>query len=214
MTLEDFILYLKHAILAGVCISFGGTAYLKSSAVLPEIGGFIGALLFAFGLIVVIHNKHVLYTGTAGFVTKETWGIVPISIIGKLVGCVIMGMMVRYVQPSLTEVADGIINTRLTNGLLKNCLLAILCGFIMTEAVYHSKFNGERYLPLIFGVPLFIVCGFTHSIADIFYYAMGSTELLLENVSQIFCIWVSTLVGNFIGCNVSNKREYFTYDSY
>ena len=208
MTLKDFLFNFKHAIFAGVCISFGGTAFLKSSASFPEIGGFIGAVLFAFGLIVVVHNKHVLYTGTAGFVTKKTWQMVPISIIGNLVGCVLFGLIVRYVHPPLTEVADGIINTRLGNGLFKNCLLAILCGFIMTEAVYHSKFNGERYLPLVFGVPLFIVCGFAHSIADIFYYAMGSTELLLENASQIFCIWVSTLVGNFIGCNVSNKRPF------
>ena len=208
MSLKDFLFNFKHAIFAGACISFGGTAYLKSSAAFAGIGGFIGAVLFAFGLIVVVHNKHVLYTGTAGFVTKKTWQMVPISIIGNLVGCVIMGLMVRYVQPSLTEVADGIINTRLANGLLKNCILAILCGFIMTEAVYHSKFNGGKYLPLIFGVPLFIVCGFAHSIADIFYYAMGSTELLLENAPQIFCIWLSTIVGNFIGCNVSNKRPY------
>ena len=206
MTLKDFLFNFKHAIFAGACISFGGTAYLKSCAAFPEIGGFIGAVLFAFGLIVVVHNKHVLYTGTAGFVTKKTWQMVPISIIGNLVGCVLFGLIVRYVHPPLTEVADGIINTRLANGLFKNCLLAILCGFIMTEAVYHSKFNGERYLPLVFGVPLFIVCGFAHSIADIFYYAMGSTELLLENAGQIFCIWLSTIVGNFIGCNVSNKR--------
>ena len=208
MTLKDFLFNFKHAIFAGVCISFGGTAFLKSSASFPEIGGFIGAVLFAFGLIVVVHNKHVLYTGTAGFVTKKTWQMVPISIIGNLVGCVLFGLIMRYVAPPLTDVADGIINTRLGNGLFKNCLLAILCGFIMTEAVYHSKFNGGKYLPLIFGVPLFIVCGFAHSIADIFYYAMGSTELLLENASQIFCIWVSTLVGNFIGCNVSNKRPF------
>lgn len=155
MTLKDFLFNFKHAIFAGVCISFGGTAYLKSCAAFPEIGGFIGA-----------------------------------------------------VHPPLCDVADGIINTRLANGLLKNCLLAVLCGFIMTEAVYHSKFNGGKYLPLIFGVPLFIVCGFAHSIADIFYYAMGSAELLAENIGQIFCIWVSTLVGNFIGCNASNKRPY------
>lgn len=206
MTLKDFLFNFKHAIFAGVCISFGGTAFLKSSAAFPEIGGFIGAVLFSFGLIVVVHNKHVLYTGTAGFVTKKTWQMVPISIIGNLVGCVLFGLIVRYVHPPLTEVADGIINTRLANGLFKNCLLAILCGFIMTEAVYHSKFNGGKYLPLIFGVPLFIVCGFAHSIADIYYYAMGSTELLLENAGQIFCIWLSTIVGNFIGCNVSNKR--------
>lgn len=208
MTLKDFLFNFKHAIFAGVCISFGGTAYLKSLAAFPEIGGFIGAVLFSFGLIVVVHNKHVLYTGTAGFVTKNTWQMIPISIIGNLVGCVLFGLIVRYVHPPLCDVADGIINTRLGNGLLKNCLLAVLCGFIMTEAVYHSKFNGGKYLPLIFGVPLFIVCGFAHSIADIFYYAMGSAELLTENIGQIFCIWVSTLVGNFIGCNASNKRPY------
>lgn len=208
MTLKDFLFNFKHAIFAGVCIAFGGTAYLTMSGLNLPLSAFVGAVLFSFGLIVVVHNKHVLYTGTAGFVTKDTWRMIPISIFGNLIGCVIFGLIIRYVHPSLTDVADGIINTRLSNGLIKNCLLAVLCGFIMTEAVYHSKFNGERYLPLIFGVPLFIVCGFAHSIADIFYYAMGSTSLLIENAGQIFCIWLSTIVGNFIGCNVSNKRPY------
>lgn len=206
MTFEDFIFKIKHAIFAGVCISFGGTAYLKCLSMFPDIGGFIGAVLFAFGLIVVVHNNHILYTGTAGFVYKETWYRIPISIIGNFIGCVLFGLLIRYLQPSLIDVADNIINTRLENGLLKNGLLAIFCGFIMTEAVYHSKFNGGKYLPLLFGVPLFIVCGFVHSIADIFYYSLGSVELLNANINNILCIWGCSLVGNFIGCNINNKR--------
>jgi formate/nitrite transporter FocA (FNT family) len=196
----NFSFLLKQSILAGVCIALGGTAYLT-------VGSVIGSILFSFGLIIVVHNKHILYTGTAGFVDKDDWYLIPISIIGNLIGCFIIGQIVKHVNPTIVDAANVIVNTRLQNGIINNFLLAILCGFIMTEAVFHSKFNGEKYLPLLFGVPLFILCGFTHSIADIFYYTVGSKDLIINNMSNVFYIWISTLAGNFIGCNISNKRK-------
>lgn len=198
--MKDIVLKFKNAILAGICISFGGAAYLT-------LGGWIGAVLFSFGLIVVIHNQHLLYTGTAGFVTKNNWIDVPISIIGNFIGCVVFGLILGYVKPSLSETADVIVNVRLNNGFIKNFLLAIFCGFVMTEAVYHAKFNNNKYLPLLFGIPLFIVCGYVHSIADIFYYSMATSKIIFDNIFQVIFIWIASLIGNFIGCNISNKRN-------
>ncbi len=50
-------------VLAGICISFGGTIYLR-------VGGVAGAVLFAFGLIAVITSGLNLFTGKSQFV----WG--------------------------------------------------------------------------------------------------------------------------------------------
>ena len=49
------------SILAGICISLGGVAFLK-------VGGIVGAVLFSFGLITVVCYKMKLYTGVSGFV--------------------------------------------------------------------------------------------------------------------------------------------------
>ena len=58
---------LRSAFLAGVCIGIAGFGYLAEK-------GIIGAVLFAFGLLTVVHYKLKLYTGTAGFIVKGEVG--------------------------------------------------------------------------------------------------------------------------------------------
>jgi formate/nitrite transporter FocA (FNT family) len=68
----------KSAILAGICIALGGAVFLKA-------GGIIGAVLFSFGLLTVVHYKLKLYTGTAGFIevnkSNEWVKLIPSSLL-------------------------------------------------------------------------------------------------------------------------------------
>lgn len=58
--------YFKRSILSGICIGLGGAIFVK-------LGGIVGAIMFAFGLLTVIYYKLPLYTGIAGFINfKET----------------------------------------------------------------------------------------------------------------------------------------------
>ena len=76
---------------------------------------------------------------------------------------------------------------------------AIGCGFIMTTAVKFAK--DGKYLPLLFGVPLFICCGFLHSIADSFYYLFATIESAKIHVADWILPLVMTYVGNYVGCS-------------
>ena len=58
---------IKSSILAGICIGIAGFGYLAEKSI-------IGAVLFAFGLLTVVHYKLKLYTGTAGFIVKGEVG--------------------------------------------------------------------------------------------------------------------------------------------
>jgi membrane protease YdiL (CAAX protease family) len=80
--------------------------------------------------------------------------------------------------------------------------ITIVSGSLWPAIIVHALNNSLSCIDSV------IRLYFDGDVADIFYYAMGSAELLAENIGQIFCIWVSTLVGNFIGCNASNKRPY------
>ena len=51
---------LRSSFLAGVCIGIAGFGYLAEKSI-------VGAVLFAFGLLTVVHYGLKLYTGTAGF---------------------------------------------------------------------------------------------------------------------------------------------------
>jgi formate/nitrite transporter FocA (FNT family) len=184
---------IKSSILAGFIISIAGFGYLA-------IGGVVGAVLFSFGLITIVSYKLKLYTGTAGFIKRRELPNLLMILVGNIIGCLLGALMTRTSNMDLQTVAQNILETRLESGPIKCGILAIGCGIIMTTAV---KFSREKnYLPLLFGVPLFIVCGFTHCIADAFYYCSVPFSFIKENFTNVLVIYISIVIGNFIGCNL------------
>lgn len=177
------------SILAGVFISIGGVVYLS-------VGGVAGAVLFSFGLLAVVHYKVKLYTGTAGFFNlKNGWCTLALILIGNIIGCWLASMVFGFSNLSLAEKCAAIVAKRLDSGPLAVIALATGCGIIMTTAVKFAKEG--KYLPLLFGVPTFILCGFSHSIADAFYFLTDMTWSI-----QKLWVYLASVLGNFIGCNI------------
>ena len=174
------------AVLAGIFISIGCIVNLN-------VGGIAGAILFTFGLLAVVHYKLWLYTGTAGFFdpTKlQEWGKLLLILIGNIIGCRIM--MILFGTPELVEKCVIIVQSRISHG-SSIIALATGCGLIMTTAVQFARQN--KFLPLLFGVPVFILCGFAHSIADAFYFSLGADINAIP-------IYLMIVLGNLIGCNL------------
>ena len=180
------------AILAGICISIGCVVNLR-------VGGVAGAVLFAFGLTTVVYYGMKLYTGTAGFIrSKGDWSMLALVLIGNIIGCLLTAWLIGYAQPDCIEPASSILAGRLAKGPWACFLLAIGCGFIMTTAVEFARKG--KMLPLVFGVPVFILCGFAHSIADAFYFLVSPTDQLLQ--TEVLVVYLSEVLGNFVGCNL------------
>lgn len=178
------------SILAGICIAFGGIAFLK-------VGGLAGSILFTFGLLTVVHYKMKLFTGTAGFFEnkKDLYNLFLI-LFGNIVGTSIVALLANIAMPTLVPAAREILANRMDNTILSTIILGAGCGFVMTTAVTFGR--EDKFLPLLFGVPLFIMCGFLHSIADAFYYAVAYASLTVK----VIPIYISIVIGNFIGCNL------------
>ena len=180
------------AILAGICISIGCVVNLR-------VGGVAGAVLFAFGLTTVVYYGLKLYTGTAGFIRmKGDWTMLALVLVGNIIGCLLFAWLIAYAQPDCIEPASKILAGRLAKGPFACFLLAIGCGFIMTTAVEFARKG--KMLPLLLGVPVFILCGFAHSIADAFYFLVSPSEQVLQ--TQVLVVYVSEVLGNFVGCNL------------
>lgn len=180
------------AILAGICISIGCVVNLRT-------GGIAGAVLFAFGLTTVVYYGLKLYTGTAGFIRKHgDWGMLGTVLLGNITGCLLSALTISYAQPDCIEGATAITAARMAKGPLACALLAIGCGFIMTTAVQFARQG--KMLALLLGVPVFILCGFTHSIADAFYFMLAPTDMLLS--PALLIIYIGEVAGNFVGCNL------------
>jgi formate/nitrite transporter FocA (FNT family) len=158
-----------------------------------------GCVIFAFALIAVVCYKLWLYTGTAGFFKKNEWGLLGLVLLGNILGCATFSLMTRLTPMPLQETAQALLQSRLDLGLIHGGILAIGCGFIMTTAVTFAR-QGNN-LPMLFGVPLFIVCGFPHCIADAYFYSCAPLDYWCANLSSILPFYGIIVVGNFVGCN-------------
>ena len=191
--MKNTISILRSAFMAGICIGLAGFGYLAEK-------GIIGAVVFSFGLLAVVGYKLKLYTGTAGFFHRGEFAQLLLILIGNIIGCLAVGLLARCSPMQIQETAQDVLEGRLATGPLFGGLLAVGCGFIMTTVVTFAR-KGNN-MPLLFGIPLFINCGFPHCIADAFYYLCVPFDFLYANLTAVLIFYICIVIGNFIGCNL------------
>lgn len=191
---------LRSSIFAGIAIGTAGFGFLASGVQTEAYGSLVGAVLFSFGLLTVVGYKLKLYTGTAGFILKNETSSLFLILLGNIIGCFLVSMLARITPLAVQDAAQNILELRLRTGALRCGLLGIGCGFIMTTAVQFAR--QKQYLPLLFGVPLFIVCGFTHCVADAFYYLCVPVAFWKANALHILAVYACIVLGNLVGCNL------------
>lgn len=191
--MKQFISTLRSAVMAGVCVGLAGFGYLAEKSI-------IGAVVFSFGLLAVVAYRLKLYTGTAGFFRRGEFGQLMLILLGNIAGCLLVALLARCSPMPLQQTAQTILEGRLANGPLFGALLAVGCGFIMTTVVTFARKG--NVLPLLFGIPLFINCGFPHCVADAFYYLCVPVDFLHANLLAVTVFYLSIVFGNFVGCNL------------
>ena len=139
---------------------------------------------------------------------KGDWTMLGLVLLGNIIGCLLSAWLIAYAQPDCIEPALKILAGRLAKGPFACFLLAIGCGFIMTTAVEFARKG--KMLPLLLGVPVFILCGFAHSIADAFYFLVSPSEQVLQ--MDVLIVYVSEVLGNFVGCNLYRWMLVFDTD--
>lgn len=191
---------LRSSIFAGICIGTAGFGFLASGIQAETYGSLVGAVLFSLGLLAVVGYKLKLYTGTAGFIRKNEVGQLFLILLGNIIGCLCLALLARVSPMDIQGAALNILELRLRTGALRCGLLGIGCGFLMTTAVTFAR--QDNYLPLLLGVPLFIVCGFTHCVADAFYYLCVPVAFMKAHALEILGVYACIVIGNLIGCNL------------
>lgn len=179
--------YIYKSLLAGFAIGVAGVCFLAS-------GKLIGAALFGFGLSAVVYNKWILFTGQAGFALRgaDFLRLFTIMLICNIAGAAAAALL--FTEQPIVDAAVKVASSRLQDGPLECFLAAIGCGFIMTVSVKAARTG--QWIPLLLGVPTFVLCGFPHCIADAVYYtASGMTECWWK-------VWPASVLGNFVGCNL------------
>lgn len=181
------------AVLAGVCIALGGTVYLSVE------NKIIGSLLFTIGLYAIVLNGLFLYTGKIGYLVveqnkKEYLKILLTTWIGNLVGTGIGALAVLQTRISgIAENVDAICANKLADSPVSIFILAVFCGMLMYIAVDGFKEKGNPLI-LFMGVSVFILSGFEHCIANMFYFSLAGAW----SVKAFLYLLIMT-AGNSIG---------------
>lgn len=175
---------LVRAFLAGIAISIGGCVYMACDV------KWVGAVLFSVGLLTVVAFGLDLYTGKVGYAVDNgpsyLLGLVVI-IVGNFLGCLVAGLMMPY------DAAASAVDAKLSVEWYRVIFKGIMCGILMFIAVDFYK-QRKSFLAIFFCVPVFILAGFEHSIADMFYFCSAGVFTL---DALVFIILV--IAGNGIG---------------
>lgn len=181
-----------NSICAGILIAIGGSIFLSCD------NKYVGAVLFSVALVCICYKGYVLFTGKVGYMieshTKTDVTNLFIGLVGNLVTTILLGLLIRYAIPSIGENAEAICNAKLTTQAIPQTLVrSVFCGFLMYLAVSIFR-DGKTPIGIILGIPVFILSGFEHSIADMFYFgASGIRD------AKIAVFMITVIIGNSIG---------------
>ena len=172
---------INKSIAASLLISLGNYALLK-------LGTPIGPVIFALGLLGVCYMGLNLFTGKCGFLFQDKIKIIDLLIIliTNLIAGYLFGLAFSITDPEVLK--NAITKVKTWDISWSFFIKSILCGIIMYIAVFMYK-KGTP-LGIIYGIPLFIFCGFQHCIANII--TLGAARTFSTTI--FICI-----LGNFIG---------------
>lgn len=189
--LSDYLL----GICAGISIGIGGIAFLSSG------NKIIGALFFTIGLFMVLTFKFNLFTGKVCYaLDNKPMYILRLLFIwlGNFTGATLLAICTRLTRLiSLEDSCKNIVDTKLGDNLLSIFILAILCNVLIYLAVHgFNNFDNPIFksLALFFGVSVFVLCGFEHCVANMFYFAFANAW----SGKMLLYLLVMT-VGNTVG---------------
>lgn len=162
------------SIMAGVCISLGGVIYLSLE------NHIAGSFLFSIGLFTIYTFGFYLYTGKICYIPNEKLNYlitVCIVFLGNAVGTVGMGYILRNTKLSkIVEHTSEIVEKKLSDTIFSTFIMAILCGIMMCIAVIGFqtiKDSVGKHLALVLPIMVFILSGYEHSVADMFYFSIA-----------------------------------------
>ena len=172
---------IKKSIAAALFIALGDYVLLK-------LGSPLGPIFFALGLLGVCYLGLNLFTGKCGFLFEsklDPLDLIIILLVNLIAGW-LLGLFFRLIDPSLVEPALAkLASWEFSFGFFGKSLL---CGVVMYAAVKMHKAGTP--LGILFGVPLFIFCGFQHCIANV---------ITLGVAASFSWSLILAILGNFLG---------------
>lgn len=180
-------------------ISMGGVIYLSCES------KYLGALLFGLGLYTIIQFGFYLFTGKVGYIANKGVKYIPevlLILLGNGIGTFITAMLVNLTKfgDKISEKAYAIMEGKLADTPVSAFILAIFCGMLMYIAVENAAINRKTnsdtaiLAGTLLAIMVFIISGFNHCIADMFYlFVSGNYK------PQAIIYFILVILGNSVG---------------
>ncbi|MBO5623968.1 MAG: formate/nitrite transporter family protein [Butyrivibrio sp.] len=214
-------------IMAGAFIALGGLGSQIASvcAPNPSVGRLVSSVVFPIGLFMVLVGGAELFTGNCLIIVPvmskkatvagmlRNWVIV---YLGNMVGAFFIALLANYSHTYTFAdgaLSEAVVSTAVaksgisfTDGLIKG----ILCNILVCMAVWCSFAADElagKVLSLWLPVMLFIIGGFEHCVANMYFIPAGMIASYVYGISadglSLFGYFVTNLIpvtiGNIIG---------------
>ena len=177
--------------LSGTMIAIGGSVLLACD------NRYLGAGLFTVALLSICLFGFNLYTGKVGFLVRDHSRDNLLStfsgLLGNILGTFFMGLLIGLALPKQVDSAALACINRLGQTGVQTLIRGFFCGILMYTAVWVYREKG-RIVGILFCVPVFLLAGLEHSIADMFYFSLARC---FETRSLLFLLLV--VLGNSLG---------------
>lgn len=226
LTWEKFLVL---GMFAGIFVGIGGYIYIVILAgmkgVNPILSKMLASICFTFGIFAVVVSGGDLFTGNilmeAPLLGKKitlqkmlkNWILIYIF---NFLGGICVALLAYYsglVNQGVVEYLHKMVGSKVTTPFIQLVLKGVGCNFLVCCGVwmsYASKDVISKYFAAGIPVVIFLVLGFEHSVANMFYFALAF--LLSEvNISGIFYNLIPVTIGNIIGGCIIASGYYYAY---
>lgn len=205
--MNDSIKILIRAVLAGMMISIGCVIYSMCNNKIA------GAILFSFGLFTICSYGLNLYTGKIGYLAHDHSKAyileLFITLIGNLIGAFAVAELLWQGRTAyqLYDCISVIAHIKNTDSFGSLFVLSFFCGILMFLAVdifKNSPNPVSKVLAVVFAVTIFILSGFEHCVADMFYLLFAKEVDWLRLLMMIFG---NSVGGIFIALGIKLSKK-------
>lgn len=212
------------SVLAGMFIAFGGLGSSIASCMIENlsVAKLVQSVVFPAGLAMVVVVGAELFTGdcliTISVLEKKTNILkfvktLIIVYIGNLVGSLILSALAVYGHTM--ALFDGALVQSIVDIAAKKCQISfldgiirgILCNILVCLAVWMTmttKSAAGKIIALFLPIMVFVICGFEHSVANMFFIPTGIMSLKEYNISAKGVNWYNFLITNELPVTIGN----------
>lgn len=212
------------AVFAGMFIAFAGAAATIASCAIenPSSARLVNSLVFPAGLAMVMLAGSELFTGNSLMIISvlekkaklsgllKNWLVV---YLGNLAGSILVAVLFVFshtpnlydgaLAQSLTNIAAAKTNLSFSDAFLRG----ILCNILVCIAVwiaFGALTAPGKIIGLYLPIAVFVLCGFEHCVANMFYISAGLFMSPAYGLSAAGLSWSSFFIKNLLPVTLGN----------